>query len=575
MNKKKMLMLISNLDCLEVSAIIPTLAWVAETRDMIFEAYLESERDGILFAKTGSTVIGGNHFQQFNYLSAYYDINYVIYKEGNLFDSSIQTFGNKVIVRTNSMKELYHAVGKFLNIKEKKVVLFDKAFLSQGTTSRELFPYFYPEILFEKAWGYIGEKNDFKEEDICKFINELSDDSCVESISTEIAHRYGGEAKGVAFGDPDAILSMMATLCRDKFVALYGPAHCKENKDVIVSEYTENYTDVMNDIEELAKQTGNKVIVGRQTGDGDIFEFGRRGICIKIMDPNRPSFPSVETIPYKWGNQERCWDEDEPSDEQLEEYAKQGKILSALVWHSGEMAHNEAMVNLMDFASFTGMKMGIGVHASRYQTCPQLWEMCSIGRSQGGVKGLIEPILHCGGMGVMTEFNCPPELLVEHCRTAIEKINNIAGKAGMPKGYMAFLDTDLKTLTSVNKEIFKAIETTGLEYFISSALPGRNRILYESNSMIVLNQTPRNVCAGSPYVRISVVEDLYESEKIAPGWVIGVMDSPVVGFSPYIWKQGNKFMELADWYMKGQTINVLPNTISRYARILKRMGYIE
>lgn len=574
-NRKKMLMLISKLEKTEVSVIIPTLSWVAEKQGMVFEAYLESERDGTLFAKTGSTVIGGNHFQQFNYLSAYYEIIYCIYGEEGLLESSIRTFDADVIVRTDSIRELYDGVRKYFGIEEEKVVLFDKAYASKGTTSREFFPYFYPEILFREAWGYLGERQEFEERKVVAFIDELSDEETVEKISARTAHRYEDMAKGVAFGDPDAILSMMATLCRDRYVSLFGQVKGKGSREVEVSAYTEEYTTVMDDIEDLVKKTGNRVIVGRQTGDGDIFEWGKRGICIKIMDPNRPPFPSVMTIPYVWANRERGWDEEEPSDEQLIKYAKQGKILSSLVWHSGEMAHNEAMINLMELSSFTGIKMGIGVHAARYQTCPQLWELFSVSRSQGGVKGLIEPILHCGGLGIMAEIGCPVQFIKENCRQALYEIGKISGKAGMPKGYMAFLDTDLKTLTHINTELYQAVEEAEMEYFISSALPGRNRILYEGKSMITFNQTPRNVCIGSPYVRMSVMEDIVECERIAPGWIIGVLDSPVVSFSPYIWKRGNRFMEVVDWMVHGETINVLPHTISRYARILKRMGYLK
>ena len=38
--KKKMLMFISQLEMAEVSVIIPTLSWVAEQAGMVFEAYL-------------------------------------------------------------------------------------------------------------------------------------------------------------------------------------------------------------------------------------------------------------------------------------------------------------------------------------------------------------------------------------------------------------------------------------------------------------------------------------------------------------------------------------------------------
>ena len=93
--------------------------------------------------------------------------------------------------------------------------------------------------------------------------------------------------------------------------------------------------------------------------------------------------------------------------------------------------------------------------------------------------------------------------------------------------------------------------------------------------MVAFNLTPRNVCAGSPYVRMSVMEDIVECERTAPGWIMGVLDSPVVSFTPYIWNRGSKFMEIVNWMVHGETINVLPHTTSRYTRILKKMGYIE
>ena len=39
--------------------------------------------------------------------------------------------------------------------------------------------------------------------------------------------------------------------------------------------------------------------------------------------------------------------------------------------------------------------------------------------------------------------------------------------------------------------------------------------------MIAFNLTPRNVCSGSPYVRMSVMEDIVECERTAPGWIMG------------------------------------------------------
>ena len=218
----------------EVSVIIPTLSWVAEQAGLVFDAYLGSERDGLLFAKTGSTVLGGNHFQQFNYLNAYYDIYYFIYGTTSLFDSSIRAFSKNVIVRAKSIREFYCGVQDYFGLEEEKVVLFDTEYINDGTTSREFLPYFYPEVLFHQAWGYIGQKENFLPETIISEIPPLSNTIGVETLSAEIAHRYEKQAKGVAFGDPDAILSMLATLCRDKYVALYGAAKPQKLKDIEV-----------------------------------------------------------------------------------------------------------------------------------------------------------------------------------------------------------------------------------------------------------------------------------------------------------------------------------------------------
>ncbi|MEI6421916.1 MAG: FAD-dependent oxidoreductase, partial [Lentisphaerota bacterium] len=90
------------------------------------------------------------------------------------------------------------------------------------------------------------------------------------------------------------------------------------------------------------------------------------------IDPNRPAFPIVETMPQQWTKPEKAYYEPEPSDAELREWAKTGRCLSTLIWHSGEVAHNEAMLNLIDLAVINNVKMGIGVHAQRYETCPQM-----------------------------------------------------------------------------------------------------------------------------------------------------------------------------------------------------------
>jgi hypothetical protein len=184
-----------------------------------------------------------------------------------------------------------------------------------------------------------------------------------------------------------------------------------------------------------------------------------------------------------------------------------------------------------------------------------------------------EPLLHSGGLGIMAEYDCPPDELYRHCRTALAGIEHIAGKDNLPKGYYFFCDTDLDTLSSVRPGLYDAVERAGLTYAVSSVKPGRNRLM--GSGIPVLNQTSRTQCQGSPFVRITTVEDVNQSGYAgAPGWFIGVLDSPVISFLPYIWRKGSRFMALVDEVLKGRMTNVLPGTVARYAAILEKMGYL-
>lgn len=82
----------------------------------------------------------------------------------------------------------------------------------------------------------------------------------------------------------------------------------------------------------LAVDIGNPVIHGRQTGDGDIFEFSKRGVGIQITDPNRPAFSIVDAAFHPWRPAEAA--PPEPSDEQFTEALTEGReqVMEALAF---------------------------------------------------------------------------------------------------------------------------------------------------------------------------------------------------------------------------------------------------
>jgi len=552
-------MFITNLRKPDIAYVIPSVAWIAEQNGAAFECYTECKRDGMLFAETGSTVIGGHHFQSFNYLNCVFDVKYILYGETSVFNSSIRVFGNEILCETDDAETLYRTLlgADFDSCPQWK--------LGDCKQNGKLFsPYLYPLIYFDRKLG-------FYDPDAPDTLTETDD--TFASFTMRIANRFVSQAKGVAFGDPYAILSMLPLLCREKRIAVYGETEPLPECKVQFSGYTERKSRLYREIAALTEKTGNRVLVGRQTGDGDLFEWAKYGVCLQIMDPNRPAFPIVKTIPHPWSmdaDHHTIYDA-EPDDDTLNRYADEGKILATVMVHSGEMAHNEAMIHLMDLIHSTGMHFGFGVHAARYETCPQFWELLHTKVEAGGCRGFAEPVLHSGGLGVMAEINCPPDALYSQVTTAMDKIRAITTEAA-PRGYYAFCDTDLDTLQTVPAPLYDKLADAGLEYVVSSAKPGKNKILYEHDGLAVLNQTCRAQCGTSPFVRICTVQDVHEHAILSsPGWLIGTIDAPVVSFSPYIWNQGSEFMKIVRFITQTPYIvSATPHTISRYAKLLRK-----
>ncbi|WP_418578051.1 hypothetical protein [Hungatella sp.] len=592
--KNLLWLFISDVNRDDVHLAVPTAAWIAEKAGAEFECYLESERDGTLFAKNGSTVLGGRHHVQFNYLNACYDVKYILLGDTYIFRSSIEQFQAEILVQTDELGELYKQLMHYAQLKtEPKIFCAPPRFIEIGERKLEIGPYLYPEIYFGHLLAYpasminmdgsqeiVAAMPDKEIEaslpETAKIVERIKEGDSYGTITVRIAERWKHCAKGVAFADPPVVLSQLASFCRGKRVTVYDECAASSPDKYVFNKYTEATTGISSEVRRLCCELDNRVIVGRQTGDGDLFEWARDGICIKIIDPNRPAFPLVEKMPHIWLKQEGDIYEDEPDEDQLRQYAKEGKLLASILFHSGEMAHNEAMLNLVEYSSVTGFKIGIGVHAARYETCPQMWELIGIPRSRGGAKGLVEPVLHSGGMGIMAEITCPPEYLYAHCMESLKRIRKIAGDNAVPCGYYAFADTDLQTVSTVKDEIYQSVQAAGLEYFVSTVRPGRNLIIYESDMMIAINQTPKTLCFGSPFARLSSVEELIHNlPHIRPGFMMAAMDSPVVSFNPYIWNKGTDFVKIADYLQHSDgVVNVLPRTVARYAKILREMGVI-
>ena len=592
--RKTLWLLLAGKNQEEVPVLASTLAWMAESAGVLFTSYLESPRDGMLFAENGSTVIGGRHFQDFNYLCLTADVKIIRFGETFLFDSSIENFGLEVMADSKTVSGIYRAMRKNVpSLKPEAIVFAPVRPVSprEGALVR-IAPYLYPEIAYRHALGFPAEDPSGAEEfarDLpvmsvypapeaekafpgLTVIDRIGPDDTTGTLTHRICMRWKHRAESVFFGDPAALLVRIPEEAALHSVPLYENAKGFPQKDVEVGYYVEMKSPCAEEAADLAVELGDRVIRGRQTVDGDILAWSKKGVCIQIVDPNRPAFPVIDRFPQKWKETEP---EAEVDDDTLRQWAKDGVVLNTVVCHSGEIAHNEAMLNLMEFASRTGLHLGIGVHAQRYETCPQMWELLQVPVGSGGCRGLIEPVLHAGALGVAAEIDFPPELLKENILRAKDRIAAVAGKNAVPKGFYAFLDSDLATFSRFSLPLWNAVASAGMDYIISNVTPGRNRILARCGGTVVLNQSCRVLHSSSPFVRVTTKEDIGTAGSPGPGWLIASIDSPVIAFDPYIWQSGVRSMELfSQFRTEGWRRNTVPSVIARYAKILREEGYL-
>jgi hypothetical protein len=580
MTRPTVWMFLGHLDDPLVPIVLPSVAWMAAEAGALIECYLESRRSGELFAPTGSMVVSGHHHQAWNYVHARCDLRYIVLGTHGVFASSLPLMG-EVIASGSTPGAIYDVLMRQPGVGAPAgAALLPIAPLELAGKPFPVATYLYPDLCFGRRLGFADAQEAPVTADRVAYFtpapqgwqqaDTLQGGDDAATITTRIAARWAGVAQGVAFGDPAAIRAQLAWHCRAHRVALFGGRRGMKPEEVRVSAYTEDVSSANDATADFALRLGVPAILGRQTGDGDIIAWSRKGVAMEIVDPGRPPLPVVEALPHPWRVPEPAAG---PDDAQLRAWADEGRELGCVLVHSGEIAHNEAMPNLCELAERCGVALGLAACVGRYRTAPQHWELIAAARECGGYAGLVEPLLYGNGWGVMAEGVCPPERLREALASAREAIRAIAGAAHVPRGHYSFLDGDLDTLAPPPAEMHTAMADAGLAFDISMARPGRCRVLRRTPGFLAINQTCRTVCTGSPYVRIQDPTGLETQIGSRPGWFLATLDAPVVAFTPAIWEHGHRILELFRQIGRRYTA-ATPSTIARYARILAERGTV-
>ena len=466
--KKKLLLFLSGSDHPNNVPVASTLAWLTKTRDYLFDNYYDSYHQGIHFPGgdsrnldmgqlTGGTICGDRHFEEFYFILHNFDVS-VVSTGRTILSQSIKNLDIPVIAVSDRLSVLYRQTFEYFDLSlPADIVMIGSDF---GKALSGLESYLYPEIYYHRAIGVTDsipgeELADLYQEGgkvRCIYVNEsvinklvkdgydvevidrLKPDDDYLSITERIAQRWKDKVKGWILGDPTLVAHWLPTACEEDLIALYSVPQEK----------------IVTRLVDLISSKG-RVIYGRQYSDRDFFELSKLNQCLQVIDPCRPPFQSIKHAGYDWctDQREEGFYAPEYSDEELRQFAHEGRILVSLMFWSGMIREIANFYNLFDLFAMTKLKCGLILTAQSYEYMMHSpVELLTIPIEQGGVYPLVEPVLGSCGIGVGIESFITKQRLEEDLREGLFKIiQKVKKESYMPRGWWATMDTDLEKLS--------------------------------------------------------------------------------------------------------------------------------
>jgi hypothetical protein len=585
------------------------------TFDYDRKKHVHQGQAGGLFSAHGSTLIGGRHQQALSRSLAQYETTVVRLDNVHVMETLLRAGAERVIEGHANLTSLLKECASVLEVDFPKVVL---AVQTEGLPTGLTYgaaQYVFPEALYRDAWAFplelpaaeiqqladhgvqevwtIGTSDadtsawlqaglSVRSSDVLK-----ADDNYLE-FTFRIAERWQNHARGF-------------DLCEPVLASYWLPFSIHHDRFAVCGE---TMVEAAEKVVPLVQHVRDNVVYGRYAGgpicgardDEELFPLFRNDIAFQVIEPNRPVLKALSYQPRPLPQPAASPFDLEPPDEQLQEWAKKGFILTSLVFHSGELSHDDANYYLMEAAGLHEVRIGLPMQTPRYTFDPDCVEPMHIPIEQGGVLGLCEPLLHSSGLGIHAEGIGTPEVVAGMMKAARDDITRWAGERFAPRGVYCYLDANPPDWKTHPLSLWKAIQQAGFEYVISSVANGPSQVLYRDGDFVVLNQNTYNMYPYSPFIRANGVEQLAEIERFytresRPGYILAVLDTPIFAYSSYLIKGKSRPMEflplvykdarIGDFFeyvrSRGAThkiISATPHTIARYARLLHDMSLL-
>ncbi len=595
LRKPRLVLLVSHFDehCRDLVAM--TIGSMCRQAGVEFDVYYAGEHgEGGLFERLGSTVLGGHHAARVGRVLAAFQTTVIRRGGTKVFDSLLRQGAHKLIEAPPSDRfvELYALVAAELGTRmPADAVAFGPARIpSPGAV-------FFPECVYRKAMAVPLQ---LAPEEMARLkAAGVKTVWTVAGAGADLsAWKTAFEVKSAVNLDaPDPNLAVVESwiakatavdLLEPTLASYLLPLSIREDRLILSYHYAKG-VDPDRRRDQMLRLTagkGQSYALGRWFGDPQIIPMTEKGIGLNVTEPCRHIFTVFAKYPVSLPQPAKSCFELEPSDEELRAWAQQGKILATWVLHSGELSHDDAVLTFQDWSAMTKVKIGSGVHWQRFAFDPDAVELMQVPVREGGVLGLVEPVLHSLGNGIAWETAGDPAKLAAIMADSRKKIAAVAGEKHAPRGCYFFGDHHLqpkeaKSPGPAQIALWKAVRAAGFDYAITSVLAGDSRVVYRDGNFVVLNQAARHCPGGSPFYRgfpetfAAFEKKLTDAGK--PSWMVGALDSPIHGCPFYVGraecsKDAPRIGEYYEYLKKGGTtgkvISATPHTISRYARLL-------
>jgi hypothetical protein len=438
-------------------------------------------------------------------------------------------------------------------------------------------------------------------------------DTTYATLTAALAERHADWGRGVLLGDPDLIAAQLPRARRLRLLPLYGQPQ----------------VDVLRAAAPLVRAAAEPVW-GRQYDDRDFLELAELGHGLQVLDPDLPfdAEPGGElprTAEEPDDDELRAWAAEARVLATLVFWAgmvreshclpvivdlvaatglRAGVVLTVPALQAADPATLALLGSAPERGGVAGLleplagSTGYGVAAEALLPQGTLAGSLAAARTEGlavrgwwplldaplvphapprverrGVKPVIRFTPRAGTPSPATSEGQEPG----RARDARGLAGQVVRRLGLERLFEERRPFEDRRPGPLDSSVLNSVRGAGFEYMWTKAAFGEPKTAARSNDFVALPFTAGNWDGWSPFYTVGSAADVIVAEKRllrrgGPGWLASTVDSPLFLLPGELLEHGSRLFEVAELVARGgrsgRLVNVTPNVVARYARLL-------